>query len=456
MIMNEFLNSFSTREIALSISIVALFIYCFFKVRDAMCQVLKRFFVWGIMSLILLLALYVAGVLIFLNKLGLWNISLLKDTIIWFLFTGVVFFFSLNKAKNFKFFGRFFTDQLKVVILFEFVANLYTFPLWIELILIQFAFFLGLLDAYLKGIDDSDKKLKSRIGSLMTFVGLATMAFVLYNSIVDYKSLFAKDSLLSLLLPIWLAISTLPFYYFVAMYMEYELLFTTLKHIHRNVNKSIVRNLLIASVIYANFSIVRIGRIKKHQIFFNASRDNPYQYIRLISRPKKYIIGNNAKFMIFNDIKTVLTRLSNIGIGKLSDWTKKGVFYSSSSDLFYFNTSTNGLTENNISYLVCGEQDSIHLLSISLNIGFHQDKEMALQTFIRYVDDTLMSIGIQSGDEMRHHILSHKHYSEQNDIYVIDFQCTDYENIADCYLNIKSKLNDYSNSECLEEYTLLT
>lgn len=169
----------------------------------------------------------------------------------------------------------------------------------------------------------------------------------------------------------------------------------------------------------------------------------------------RYTIGKNAKLFIFNDIKTVIDRLSNVGLGKICEWAKKGFYYSSHTELHYFDTSKNGLTQNAISFLLCGEQDSIHLLSISLSIGFNQNKEIALQTFLEYVNNTLTSIDIHIYEEMRQSILSRKSYSENNGSYDIDFEYTDHENMTDCYLNVKSKLYDYSDDECVG-YTLLS
>jgi hypothetical protein len=65
--------------------------------------------------------------------LGLWNASLLKDTIIWYLSVPFLTFFNSNKiAEDKRYFRKTLKDLLAFSAIGEFLINTYTFSLWIE------------------------------------------------------------------------------------------------------------------------------------------------------------------------------------------------------------------------------------------------------------------------------------------------------------------------------------
>ncbi len=69
------------------------------------------------------------------HNVGLWRLSLWKPTVLWVLTSGIGMFFKLTEAKDHP---SFFRDALRqtigISVFVEFVANLQSFSLWVEIV----------------------------------------------------------------------------------------------------------------------------------------------------------------------------------------------------------------------------------------------------------------------------------------------------------------------------------
>src|ERR1051325_3164480 len=91
---------------------------------------------------VLFAAVATASVAAFLHRYSLWTVEELKDTVIWFLFTGIALIFrGVSKEDPNRVLRRIFWDALKITAVVEFLLNTYTFSLWVEFLL--FAFMVG-------------------------------------------------------------------------------------------------------------------------------------------------------------------------------------------------------------------------------------------------------------------------------------------------------------------------
>ena len=84
-------DSLNARE--LSILIWAFVLLCFLlrgaETRKDFIGLLRAFFVWKIQVSLLASSVYVAVVVLTINRLGIWNLSDLKTTIVWFFFFAI-------------------------------------------------------------------------------------------------------------------------------------------------------------------------------------------------------------------------------------------------------------------------------------------------------------------------------------------------------------------------------
>ena len=84
------MNLFNNREIATAIWLLVIFILMLFKrdIRKSLLDVIKAFFKIKILSSIFLMIAYTTGIVFVLYQINFWNISLLKDTVVWVFFLG--------------------------------------------------------------------------------------------------------------------------------------------------------------------------------------------------------------------------------------------------------------------------------------------------------------------------------------------------------------------------------
>ena len=92
--MKTILEIFSTRELSLLLWIaLAVSAMLFVKdVRESLGGVFKLLFGKQIGTILLMLTVYVVAILFVLYKFGIWDFTLLKDTIFWFVSVALVVF----------------------------------------------------------------------------------------------------------------------------------------------------------------------------------------------------------------------------------------------------------------------------------------------------------------------------------------------------------------------------
>ena len=250
------LQIFSTREISIFIWLSVLVIYVLFdkKFRESVTKILgNKIFIFGIATLLINTIIIV----LILKKLSFWEIGFIKDTSFWFLFTAIGIFFNIQDAKNVTFFSNIIRENIKAIVVLEFVINFYTFPLFIELALFPIIFLTSTSQLLIEK-DSSQTKVNSCLVKLLAFIGLFLIIFSFYKTIVDYKNFFSLVNLKTFILPLILTILSLPFFYILALYINYESYIKIVKNSHRKEKPSIVKTLIKDTFIYANSSVALI------------------------------------------------------------------------------------------------------------------------------------------------------------------------------------------------------
>ncbi|WP_192348825.1 hypothetical protein [Algoriphagus sp. Y33] len=221
---------FSNRELAAIIWILLIVLGLQFngETRISSVNVVKAFFASRILFVILLAFLYSSFIIYLLYQLHFWDFSLLKDSIYWFIGSGVLIIISLTKAdKERDFFKNLLRDSLKLVLILEFVVNLYQFEFITELILLPVIVVLTMIQV-VAGREEQTQKVKSLVDWAFVIFGLVMLGISLQHIVADFRGFATIPNLESFLLPIILSISFIPFAYCVALYMNLELLFIRL------------------------------------------------------------------------------------------------------------------------------------------------------------------------------------------------------------------------------------
>lgn len=187
---------------------------------------------------------------------------MLKDSILWFILSAFVILFTLDKAtKRKNHFRNIIVNSFKIVIVLEFVVNIYNFNLITELILMPIIIFFAMLQGYSEAKEEY-KKVGKIFGGVLAIFGF-TLLILSIIEIVNSINIYASfETLKSFLLPIILTVAFVPFAYFIALYMNYETLFIRLKFILRD--KRNYRYARGRVVIRGNLKLGKISKISKN------------------------------------------------------------------------------------------------------------------------------------------------------------------------------------------------
>ena len=113
--MNKIFDSLSTRELAWTLWILIALIACMFSknIRQSFSGIIKALFAWKISVSLLAFFLHTFFYVFIIYKFGLWDISLLKDTLIWTLGFGFISLLNINKVNDSAYFKKVFFDTIK-------------------------------------------------------------------------------------------------------------------------------------------------------------------------------------------------------------------------------------------------------------------------------------------------------------------------------------------------------
>ncbi|KAF5034886.1 hypothetical protein DSECCO2_591370 [anaerobic digester metagenome] len=230
-LINSFVNSLNTREIAIMILVIVFLIPILLikDVRKVLLDVVRIFFSIKIIIPFIGMVLYITLILYLLYHWGFLNTDYVKEVIFWFVIVAMPLFLAVNKVReNKNFFRTKAVDYIKLITIFGFVINFYTLNLVIELILQSGLFFLILLVTFSK----TDKKYKS----VEIFLNIIFLIIAVYLAIFFINSLFINpnefiniNTVITYVIPAILTILLMPFIYLLALVMRYEMFYLLLK-----------------------------------------------------------------------------------------------------------------------------------------------------------------------------------------------------------------------------------
>lgn len=225
-----FIDTFNNREKAIVAWLLLFLVWVLLKknTRASILGVIKVFFYKKIISVFLGMLVYTALIVVLFYKIGLWDVSLIKDTAFWILGSAFVLLINTNKAtQNVSFFKEVVINALKLIVVLEFVINFYTFSFWVEMLLMPILVIVGGMSA-LAEVKPEYKQTKKLIDSILATFGIFLIAYALSKVVSDYQSLTTLHNLRTFVLPPLLTVAYIPFLYLFALVMAYETLFVRL------------------------------------------------------------------------------------------------------------------------------------------------------------------------------------------------------------------------------------
>jgi len=130
-------NVFNNRELAIGFWLLIFIIYVLSKdkIRKSFFKIFKVIFTKTLFVWYFSMFIYFILMILFLWKIGFWDVNLLKGTIYWFLAVGIISSFrAVDNAKNMNYFINFIKDNITIFIVIQFIINLHTFSFIVEVI----------------------------------------------------------------------------------------------------------------------------------------------------------------------------------------------------------------------------------------------------------------------------------------------------------------------------------
>jgi hypothetical protein len=228
--MDAIINSISDREIASAIWLAAFvaFVLINKSTRDSLGAVIRALFQPALMIPLGIAALYATGEIFLLSYMGWWSAANLKTTIIWLVTFAFVTMFEVATAKNRKAgLGKITAEIVGVAVLITFIAELYSFPLIVELIALPFVTIVVLMAEMAKHKPEHAPVAKL-MGCLSGLIGSSYIGFSLWKSVELWRDTFTWANWLELIIPIILSVAFLPFLYVWRTYVAYNEMFTSI------------------------------------------------------------------------------------------------------------------------------------------------------------------------------------------------------------------------------------
>lgn len=225
---------------------------------------IKIIFDTEIIFIVFLLIIWVTLICYVLKKIGIWNLGLIKDTIIWFITTGIFIVFKVIPFDKFKIKHDLISILFKafgISSVARIIFNKYIFSYWIELIIIFLAIVIIIIVevSLPKVIDKCENRLKSPHKILIIVVIiLAILLIYIFNIkeiIDDFKFNFSLT--LSMIIPTYL----------LGIYDGYSKIFRKLKF-RGNLDKKTKRYVRLKIILYAKLNYKKLDNKYYERIFW--------------------------------------------------------------------------------------------------------------------------------------------------------------------------------------------
>lgn len=225
------MDIFNNREIALAIWFLIALSYCLSisSIRTAMKSVITVLFRRILVTHFLIMLSYICIVVLFLWKVGIWEIDQLKTSIYWSFSVGAITLFRIsNISENDSYLSVAIRDNFKIVVVVEFVAVFYTFSLVAELIIIPIASLVVMMLAVSENKEEH-RLAEKFLTAIMTIFGLIMLSYSISRAVTSPSGFFNLQTLRDFYIPPLLSTLFLPYVFGMIVYIGYENAFLVMK-----------------------------------------------------------------------------------------------------------------------------------------------------------------------------------------------------------------------------------
>lgn len=173
---------------------------------------------------------YVSVAIFCLALLGIWEFGQIKNTLIWFFSVACLSLFKLDKYQGDEwFYKEFCLSNFRLIAIIHFILGIYTFNIYVELVLVPFLVLMALLLAVAQ-INKEHHQVATLITNIFSIYGLTLIGYTAYMVTSNFDSFANKSNGYDFFIPSLLTILYLPFIYFMLIYTTYERLSIRIKY----------------------------------------------------------------------------------------------------------------------------------------------------------------------------------------------------------------------------------
>ena len=249
----------STREWATLIwgCIFMLYVLCHREIRKSLWNVIVIFFDKKLRILWEIILLYVLTITMVFCYLPIWENIYIKDIIIWFLFSGLIYCMNaVSSEADETYIKKILKENLKFTMILEFFMSTFTFNIWIELAIIPVITIITVMNVIAERKEEY-KSVHKLLDSVLAIAGFWIFYETIKIGINEYKQLNIINTLVSFMIPIVYLILIIPLEYLLELYSKYEVLFLRMTFKEEK-DKRIRLHHRIAVLRECNFSVRKI------------------------------------------------------------------------------------------------------------------------------------------------------------------------------------------------------
>jgi len=196
--------------------------------RISFWSLIKIIFKKNMLMVLASIMLYTFFSVILLYKLDLWDFTLIKEVLLWFVFSATMMVYKLannNKAKIY--FVNYLNENFTYTLAVEFIIGLYTFSVLIEFLIVPIIFFIGILIAYSnKG---GNEKINRFLKGIIMIIVLTIIGSKILHLTLHYGDYLKTELIKQFLIAPLLSLLFIPFLFLLHLYINYERIFTALE-----------------------------------------------------------------------------------------------------------------------------------------------------------------------------------------------------------------------------------
>jgi hypothetical protein len=192
------------------------------EIRRSIFQLVRTALAWRLALIWIAMLMYIALEVAALHQIGLWDLSHLKDTLLWTATVAVVLVMQIS-TKSTESFNKAALEIFGISVIFDFVVNFQDFHLLIELVLFPVIMVVTALLAVSETKNKEEYKVVTRfLTNVMALIGGGVLLYGVYAIYSDWSSFARVQTAKDFLVPLALSVLFMPFVYLTMLFMTYE------------------------------------------------------------------------------------------------------------------------------------------------------------------------------------------------------------------------------------------